>query len=52
MNKYNSYKDSGLEWIGEIPKHWKELPLRYYFDYTKGSNGQKLNKTYIEENKG
>lgn len=22
MNRYNSYKDSGVEWIGEIPEHW------------------------------
>ena len=23
MKKYSSYKDSGVEWIGEIPVHWK-----------------------------
>ena len=23
MIRYSSYKDSGVEWIGEIPKHWK-----------------------------
>ncbi len=22
-------KDSGVEWIGEVPEHWKILPLRY-----------------------
>ena len=22
-------KDSGVEWIGEIPKHWESLPIRY-----------------------
>lgn len=22
-------KDSGIEWLGEIPKHWKIIPLRY-----------------------
>jgi type I restriction enzyme S subunit len=22
MNKYNKYKSSGVEWIGEIPSHW------------------------------
>lgn len=52
MERYVSYKVSGVEWIGEIPIHWKELPLRYYFSYTKGSNGQKLTKTYIEDNLG
>ena len=23
MTIYESMKDSGIEWIGEIPKHWK-----------------------------
>ncbi len=27
--KYATYKDSGIEWIGEIPKHWKIRPLKY-----------------------
>ena len=22
MEKYNDYKDSGIEWLGEIPEHW------------------------------
>lgn len=22
MKKYDSYKDSGIEWIGKIPSHW------------------------------
>lgn len=37
MRKYDSYKDSGIEWIGEIPSHWDckrlkqlvESPLKY-----------------------
>jgi type I restriction enzyme S subunit len=52
LNPNVEMKDSGVEWIGEIPKGWEELPLRFYFSYTKGSNGQKLTKTYIEDNKG
>lgn len=27
MKRYDSYKDSGIEWIGEIPSHWKEYKL-------------------------
>lgn len=23
MEKYNKYKDSGIEWLGEIPEHWE-----------------------------
>jgi len=29
MRKYDSYKDSGIEWIGEIPSHWEAVKLKY-----------------------
>jgi type I restriction enzyme, S subunit len=25
MKKYEAYKDSGVEWIGEIPEHWNSI---------------------------
>lgn len=28
-NTYTTYKDSGIPWIGEIPKEWKVLPHKY-----------------------
>ena len=32
MNKYPSYKDSGVEWIGDIPGHWIKKKLGYSID--------------------
>ena len=29
-------KDSGVEWIGEIPSHWDILPLKYFGKVTLG----------------
>lgn len=29
MKKYDSYKDSGIEWIGEIPNHWSNTKIKY-----------------------
>jgi type I restriction enzyme S subunit len=29
MKKYDSYKDSGIEWIGEIPSHWNMGKIKY-----------------------
>ncbi|MEA4986243.1 hypothetical protein SDC9_34869 [bioreactor metagenome] len=29
MRKYDSYKNSGVEWIGDIPSHWKAVPMRF-----------------------
>lgn len=26
---YPAYKPSGVEWLGEIPEHWEEIPLKY-----------------------
>ena len=31
MKKYDSYKDSGVEWIGDIPQHWENLNLGNIF---------------------
>jgi type I restriction enzyme S subunit len=29
MKKYDNYKDSGIEWIGEIPEHWLISKIKY-----------------------
>lgn len=34
--KYTEYKDSGVEWLGEIPSHWTMNKLRYLFTFSKG----------------
>nr|WP_180066717.1 restriction endonuclease subunit S [Acinetobacter sp. YH12129] len=31
--KYTEYKDSGIEWLGEIPSHWDSKPLKYLCTY-------------------
>lgn len=32
MKKYDNYKDSGIEWLGEIPNHWKVTKLKFIGD--------------------
>ena len=29
MRRYPEYKESGVEWIGEIPSHWRKSRLKY-----------------------
>jgi type I restriction enzyme S subunit len=29
VQPYESYKDSGVEWLGEIPEHWQANKLKY-----------------------
>jgi type I restriction enzyme S subunit len=36
MKRYDSYKDSGVKWIGEIPSHWGVQPFGRHFQYGKG----------------
>ncbi|TBM07324.1 restriction endonuclease subunit S [Hafnia paralvei] len=33
---YPEYKDSGVEWLGEIPRHWTLSKFRYNFAFSKG----------------
>ncbi|MCH5229117.1 MAG: restriction endonuclease subunit S [Muribaculaceae bacterium] len=36
-------KDSGIEWIGEIPQHWKVSKLKYYIEIGSGDGISKEN---------
>lgn len=31
MRRYESYKDSGVEWLGEVPNHWELGRISTYF---------------------
>lgn len=38
-------KDSGIKWIGKIPKHWKISKIKNIFEFTKGLNITKKDLT-------
>jgi len=38
MKRYDLYKDSGIEWIGEIPSHWDVKKIKYHFDLIMGQS--------------
>jgi len=40
---YSEYKDSGVEWLNEIPKHWSMSKLRYIGSFGKGLSITKEN---------
>lgn len=29
MQRYEKYKDSGIDWLGEVPQHWEVKKLKY-----------------------
>ncbi len=39
-SKYPSYKDSGVEWLGEIPEHWNLKKFNYLFKIKKRIAGK------------
>lgn len=38
MRKYSEYKDSGVKWIGDIPKHWEVKKMRNLISMTSVKN--------------
>ena len=34
---YPAYKDSGVEWLGEIPAHWEIAPVYARYEVAKSS---------------
>ena len=47
MNQYSSYKDSGVEWIGEIPSKWESNKIKYLFREKKSTPNPNLNSGSI-----
>lgn len=39
-------KDSGIDWLGEIPTHWESYPVRYFFDFRNGYTPSKANNSF------
>lgn len=35
-SSYSEYRDSGVDWLGTVPRHWETVPFRYYCDIPKG----------------
>ena len=40
MQTYQSLKDSGVAWLGDIPFEWKQKQARYIFKQVKDSVGE------------
>ena len=47
--RYESYKDSGVEWLGEVPKHWDDLPLKRRLRIVGGSTPNLSKKLFRDE---
>ena len=36
MRTYDTYKDSDISWLGQIPSHWELYPMKRLFSFGKG----------------
>ena len=41
LNPYPAYKPSGVEWLGDVPRHWEVVQLGRIGVFSKGSGGTK-----------
>ena len=46
MERYDKYKDSGIEWIGEIPEHWETVSLKWISSIYSGGTPSKDKTEY------
>ena len=46
--RYDSYKSSGIDWIGEIPSHWKIKRLRFVCELRNGYTPSKAVQSFWE----
>ena len=44
MKQYRTYKDSGVEWIGEIPEHWEVKRLKFIGSFSSSGIDKKTIK--------
>lgn len=43
VQRYESYKDSGVEWLGDIPEHWELRRFKHFFKEKKITHNIELN---------
>ena len=50
MRRYEKYKPSGVEWLGEIPEHWEVKRVKDIFrEFGSGTTPSTANVDYYED---
>lgn len=47
-----TYKDSGIEWIGEIPEEWEVSKVKYKYEFTTGFTPDTSNSEFYDDENG
>ena len=46
LNPAIELKDTGILWIGKIPKHWNLIPVQHFFEFRNGYTPSKANSSF------
>ena len=49
LAQYTRYKPSGVEWFGDVPKHWQSIALKWISTRYSGGTPDRGNDTYWDE---
>lgn len=49
MERYNEYKDSGVQWLGDIPSHWVDCKLRRLSKIVRGGSPRPIEDYLSDE---
>ncbi|RLV60499.1 restriction endonuclease subunit S [Parashewanella curva] len=52
MPKYEAYKDSGVEWLGDIPEGWKAIKMKFLYQDTSIKNKASETLLSVTQNQG
>ena len=52
MRRYESYKDSGVEWLGKVPSHWEVKKMKFLFKDTSIKNKPDATLLSVTQNRG
>lgn len=49
FQRYPAYRDSGVEWLGEVPAHWEVVPVSYRYEVQLGKmlDGNKVTGEHL-----
>lgn len=52
IQKYTTYKPSGVEWLGEIPEHWEYIRMKHIFKDFSQKNRADAELLSVTQNQG
>ena len=50
--KYPAYRDSGVEWIGEIPGHWECIKIKHLSQVQRGASPRPIDDQKYFDDEG